>query len=1317
MRKMRHTVVLSAVFAAVALCAGAKTVTWTNVASRTGWWSTANNWTDGTEIKLKVAPTNGEDIAFITTGDRDMTSVFTGPSLGTDGRTYITNSTSVDPTVGIVAGPNRYFIRHGGNVAIGSGAVNNSWQHYLRRTFTIGDSTGFLGYWNLAGTFSEFNFDITNDTDVTYMTSLSSSFRGVVTVTNAGTKAVVDELHGRGLVQKEGEGILSLGATDGAECNVNHYGGVLELRGSADGDDELARLMEEAAVHVDASAAWTLSTVEDGGRCWVTNWADVRGNGYSLVAPTFAKPGDRSYFGFSNPGYVTTNDSPIGMPMVSFGAPYPGWSGHRYSAEDGPTNCCLDFAFGGKAAQLGNVREIAYAARYPYGATYCTLFGGPNDWQVLNGEQNKMFETWDTFPKTAPTAERVKPLVMGEMRLNGEPFLFDQVPAGDLAALSNNVFAASLALSIAVPLQSLGTDRYYAARSGGTRIGEALFFTNELTRAQRLKLNVYLYNKWVVDGAGECDVGNLLYDERAKSVSVPAGRTATVRTITSHTKTVEKSGGGTLRFENFVGDVDTEGGTSMVVHGGAVGIASLAGEVTTNAPAADPHIWLDAEKGPFTTIESALYPGVTFVTNWWDCRGINRWAYSGWTYNNTPLPITEVNRRIGSLQEFKGRQVIDLGRYRSGSLIDAADYLLPDWRANLHRAYAVFVVSRPNLMNTEYPIFGAGSNGSASDLYKGGSYDIILSQWAAMPSAHAATFTRNGVQVDPREVRAEYGKTNSLSVMAFSSDGGANVNSVGIGHGGQYVGRGQFAEVLVYHRPLSEKERRNTEAYLMAKWLGRRHPEAAAREVSVYSLKFDDGVPVKFDSQEAMRVKSLVGGNGEFVKSGAGAVKVDYMNSAMSNLTVTAGKLSARLDGDWVECEAVLHFDASDETSLSAYESADEETGLTSTYVTEWADCRGNGLWARSSAHEDISTGSVANNCVCTNPVLRTVEMRPGISRVALDFGQGRHFYATTGGGSDRKKEPWHDEASMMFNRRVMAAEVYTVVAWHTNVENRTGSSYVTHRGRIIGGQTGAYHFGSEWSNASEKMFENNQGSSGVSAANKTLLFSSKSGETHTWLDGAVASGAAADMPPGFHLVAVATSNAVPGEVSAFAQNYNLSAGGVLIAEQIGFGRWLTDAERAELRARLMYKWFGEGTSPSAVVRTNEFQRLSVAAGAEFEVRDSTVLKASSYSGGGRITASELTGVSYFDLTGRLTVSGRLVFADEVTVNIDSGFAFDHDGVYPVISAGEYGPFDISRWKLTGAALPKNKVTFLTVAEDGTICVRIVSKGMLIKFK
>ena len=148
-----------------------------------------------------------------------------------------------------------------------------------------------------------------------------------------------------------------------------------------------------------------------------------------------------------------------------------------------------------------------------------------------------------------------------------------------------------------------------------------------------------------------------------------------------------------------------------------------------------------------------------------------------------------------------------------------------------------------------------------------------------------------------------------------------------------------------------------------------------------------------------------------------------------------------------------------------------------------------------------------------------------------------------------------------------------------------------------------------------------------------------------------------------------------------------------------------------------MYKWFGEGTSPAAAVRTNEFQSLTVAAGAEFEVRDSTVLKASRYAGGGRISASELTGVSYFDLTGKLTVSGRLVFADEVTVNIDSGFAFDHDGVYPVISAEEYGPFDVSRWRLTGAALPQNKVVFLTVAEDGTICVRVVSKGMLIKFK
>ena len=57
---------------------------------------------------------------------------------------------------------------------------------------------------------------------------------------------------------------------------------------------------------------------------------------------------------------------------------------------------------------------------------------------------------------------------------------------------------------------TIASDQDIADRVGGVQVGEILIFTNELTRAERLRVNARLLGKWAKKGvATESDVGQV----------------------------------------------------------------------------------------------------------------------------------------------------------------------------------------------------------------------------------------------------------------------------------------------------------------------------------------------------------------------------------------------------------------------------------------------------------------------------------------------------------------------------------------------------------------------------------------------------------------------------------------------------------------------------------------------------------------------------------------------------------------------------------------------------------------------------------------
>lgn len=115
----------------------------------------------------------------------------------------------------------------------------------------------------------------------------------------------------------------------------------------------------------------------------------------------------------------------------------------------------------------------------------------------------------------------------------------------------------------AAKANTFAKDRIYPGYSGGSRICEGLFFTAELTEAERLQVQDYLWHKWFSRG-GESSLGAFRL-ANASAVEFALG-TNDAQTAVSGDGEVRKSGTGTLFLQN--GGSDAFDGTVRLQEGG-----------------------------------------------------------------------------------------------------------------------------------------------------------------------------------------------------------------------------------------------------------------------------------------------------------------------------------------------------------------------------------------------------------------------------------------------------------------------------------------------------------------------------------------------------------------------------------------------------------------------------------------------------------------------------------------------------------------------------------------------------------------------------
>lgn len=913
-------------------------------------WRTVENWTDPSGVPATDFPKAAGDTATLTApSDYRLQTIYTG---GSDSGGY-------GLTLDSVTGSAQHTINFGDSQTIAYTSQNN---HYLTsdQKLALTNPTGFLGYWmnNIGRLFFSLKATAQN-TPVLHALSLAG--RPGVEVPTAGTTAVVGNVYESGALVKTGSGDLRIDTLDSGTDTIYVNAGSLTLGGECEAD--VTALLQRAAVRFDASATNTLVTqVGADGLTAVTRWNDA--NGGNIRAMQADYPGSAPFLSFARSPFLSAVRSPTGLPYVDFGA--------RLAsdvAELGPTNCNLRLT-----ARLTTVREIFIAADYPKSMIGCTAVGDMDTYHLVPDL------TYDQFVQFGGGDKQFNSTKNGDLTLNCMKVTSDGCRPSTVTGL--NVLSISPLANIAV--QTLGTGCCRTDYNGGLRLGEAIVFTNVLSRAERTLLNRYLMRKWKGQGADRM-AGNVFVATADTPIGVPAGKTAHVAEVVATAGALTKAGDGTLVIDRL-----SPGTTKVMVKGGAVGFGSVS--VPAKQVPGNPYIWLDARK--IDPAGMMVFDGnpTNYVHSWIDCRDGVSTAATG-LYSTAPRMAYVEKDAVGP-----GLPAISFGLKAWGN---HSHMQFPNWTSGSARAG--FAVVRPLATNVGMPLFGSSMLGTIREVGR------IAHRNTIQPNLTTARWAINGVPVDPMAALPELSQNKDFFLISFTADRFINIGGIA----GQRTdtttysnecGGWEVAEMIVYNTALTEAERRETEAYLLDRWFGKAHPADSAPRAA--AVTYASGVDPVLGADGDASVSSVSAEGGTLTKRGAGTLTLDGVNG-VSAIDVAEGSLLVNPTTP-DSFGPNLHFDAMRADSLTTSVSSDG----TLTNVTAWTSTV-DGKVAQSRAGDaNVASGYLKH------PTLHTVETPSGARRV-IDFGT---FVPLS------KISPEMDSAAMSF-ATVSAAEAHVVLA------------------------------------------------------------------------------------------------------------------------------------------------------------------------------------------------------------------------------------------------------------------------------------------------
>lgn len=441
--------------------------------------------------------------------------------------------------------------------------------------------------------------------------------------------------------------------------------------------------------------------------------------------------------------------------------------------------------------------------------------------------------------------------------------------------------------------------------SGGMRIYEALVYTNELTNAQRVKVEKYLMDRWIDRGyspeavpARTGGVVEVLDASAGAVVGVADRHDLVVRTVEGTGGDLVKTGRGTMHVTDFGGPE-----VRLSVRAGKLAVRSVS--VTEETLPGEPAFHVDASDANSLTLSDSI------VKAWKDVRGMNDNRFAA------PIPgcwgtATLVANAVGDKPAVSFGAVGSYPAYENPSPELAFSEAIPEVRSYVGVVRAGLGIL---LGNSEEDV------PYVKDGVYNGMYRRDFGGTATWPFLWRNPYERNGsddfrygfacpgpgatsLRVNGEEASViETVPADEFQVLAISAVEGVRVSGFtqscfkNDSEARYHFGGNAVAEVLYYAEALSKDELKRAEAYLNRKWFGRETP--GYRPARAKSLHVEAGAEAAVLGGAPLTVEALSGlgrVDGSITVADGGTLEVVVAADGVPVFPEVGGTLC--LDGD-----------------------------------------------------------------------------------------------------------------------------------------------------------------------------------------------------------------------------------------------------------------------------------------------------------------------------------------------------------------------------------------------------------------------------------
>ena len=681
-----------------------------------------------------------------------------------------------------------------------------------------------------------------------------------------GSRATTSTLSG---IRKTGEGTLEIGEADKFAGPIKIDGGTLKFSRRT----IPAEFPSRPRFHFDASQSDTLVVSESDGTVQI--WRDISGDVFKNNSVCLRPDGD-----VEQPRYI---ESALGegLGVVDFGR-------FRKSSAD---LCYMRFTT--------NELEAISKCRFSYDGitTVIALVGAQDGGGNIAGLNagSTYFSRYSTVPLSYASSFYNPNLVVDNIGHTNCVAWIDGIPAnGSLCGYHTPGYQV---IALQTPSAELSFIGSMLGGSGGIRIGEIVAYTRVLTEREILDVSAYMMRKWLNREApgyerfkndGLADLQNVEMLSQS-NIHVDRG-VARIGSLDSQDAKVVKTGAGTLEIQKIKAK-------KLEIQEGLVSFSTGADVDSVCQLAAGASLHLDADD--VSSLEFSDLNGTNLVVRWYskNDRGIlAHYPMQEGAGNPTEETLESQRKYSPYIDEnvtLNGKRVVDFGPYSR----EAGGRFLQFSRSfdSVRSAYIVWAPrddTRGTFFGNAYGNIGGAHNSQFYDYLRSETATnnamLVVNNGTCMAAINGEIYT-NGVAA------AYWSVPVPREFMLFENHpaGATHISALGVDRNIDRLAGGiRVAEVILYERTLSEREKIATRNYLMAKWFGappQDLPPAENLGSELYTFDVNGSAELYSISVNGNLGISKLNGEGNLNVSGGGTLAVKDIGDYTGTISVAAG--------------------------------------------------------------------------------------------------------------------------------------------------------------------------------------------------------------------------------------------------------------------------------------------------------------------------------------------------------------------------------------------------------------------------------------------